>query len=130
MIHPATAGAELASSTDHVTAMKTLLALRVKSRFLDILLSFTASLTLPAQTVAPAAKTVTAANEPVVELSPFTVTSTNDRGYRAENTLAGSRLDSSLKDTPGVLDVLTKDFLDDLGATTLEQALAFSTNFA
>ncbi len=68
-------------------------------------------------------------DEPV-QLSPFTVVSENDRGYRAENTLSGSRLNSSLKDTPGALDVLTKEFLDDIGATTLEQALAFSTNFA
>lgn len=71
-----------------------------------------------------------AASDPVVQLSPFTVVSENDRGYRAENTLSGSRLNSSLKDTPGALDVLTKEFLDDIGATTLEQALAFSTNFA
>jgi iron complex outermembrane receptor protein len=66
----------------------------------------------------------------VVALTPFTVTSDDDNGYLATNTLAGSRLNSSLKDTPGVLDVLTKDFLDDIGATTLQEALAFSTNFA
>ncbi|MBL9185900.1 MAG: hypothetical protein JNK23_00335 [Opitutaceae bacterium] len=90
---------------------------------------------LPAPTpaaTAPAAKasaTATATEEPV-QLSPFTVVSDQDTGYRAQNTLAGSRLNSSLKDTPGVLDVLTKDFLDDIGATTLQEALAFSTNFA
>ncbi len=65
----------------------------------------------------------------VVSLSPFTVNSAGDEGYRAANTLAGSRLNSSLNDTPGVLDVLTKDFLDDIGAFNLEQALAFSANF-
>ena len=65
----------------------------------------------------------------VVALSPFTVSSAGDEGYRAQNTLAGSRLNSSLNDTPGVLDVLTKDFLDDIGAINLEQALAFSANF-
>lgn len=65
----------------------------------------------------------------VLSLSPFVVNFDDDEGYRAANTLAGSRLNSSLKDTPGVLDVLTKEFLDDIGATTLEQALAFSANF-
>lgn len=79
---------------------------------------------------APAASTAAAGDSTIVQLSPFTVSTTGDTGYRAANTLSGSRLDSSLKDTPGVLDVLTKDFLDDIGATTLEQALAFSTNFA
>ncbi len=83
-----------------------------------------------APTNVAAASAAAAAADPVVELSPFTVSSSEDVGYRAQNTLAGSRLNSSLKDTPGVLDVLTKDFLDDIGATTLEQALAFSTNSA
>jgi outer membrane receptor protein involved in Fe transport len=82
------------------------------------------------QTAAVPAAPATTAAEPVIELSPFTVVSDQDTGYRAQNTLAGSRLNSSLKDTPGVLDVLTKDFLDDIGATTLQEALAYSTNFA
>ena len=34
----------------------------------------------------------TTAQEPVVELSPFTVNTDKDVGYSAENTLAGSRL--------------------------------------
>ncbi len=75
-------------------------------------------------TTAPATK------EEVLQLTPFSVTSEQDTGYLATNTLSGSRLNSSLKETPGVLDVLTKDFMEDIGATTLEQALAFSTNFA
>ncbi len=95
-----------------------------------------ASASTPAPAVAPAKASPTTAvasappEEKPIELSPFTVTSDDDQGYRAQNTLAGSRLNSALKDTPGVLDVLTKEFLDDIGATTLEQALAFSANFA
>ena len=70
-----------------------------------------ASASTPAPAVAPAkASPTTAAAAPVeekpVELSPFTVTSDDDQGYRAQNTLAGSRLNSALKDTPGVLDGL------------------------
>lgn len=86
------------------------------------------SVALPPAAAKPAPAAATA--EETIQLSPFTVVSENDRGYRAENTLSGSRLNSSLRDTPGALDVLTKEFLDDIGATTLEQALAFSTNFA
>ncbi len=89
---------------------------------------------LAAQTVSSPPSTVGSTAVPtdnsVVQLSPFNVTSDKDTGYVATNTLAGSRLNSSLKETPGVLDVLTKDFLDDIGATTLEEALVFSTNFA
>ena len=82
-----------------------------------------------AAAAAPTPAPVPARSGEVVSLSPFTVSSAGDEGYRAANTLAGSRLNSSLNDTPGVLDVLTKDFLEDIGALTLEQALAFSANF-
>ncbi len=94
-----------------------------------LLASFSFAASLPAQIAAPSASSPPSTS-PIVELSPFTVVSNQDTGYRAQNTLAGSRLNSSLKDTPGVLDVLTKDFLDDIGATTLQEALAYSTNFA
>ena len=113
--------------------------LATTNRVLPLALFVGAALSLSAQTAptSPAplsapAKTAlgAAASEEPVELSPFSVSSSKDVGYLAQNTLAGSRLNSSLKDTPGVLDVLTKEFLDDIGATTLEQALAFSANFS
>src|SRR5829696_5027913 len=50
----------------------------------------------------------------VVELSPFTVNTTSDVGYVAENTLAGSRLNTRLRDTASSVAVFTKEFLDDL----------------
>ena len=53
-----------------------------------------------------AAAATPATEEEPIELSPFTVTSGDDQRYRAQNTLAGSRLNSALKDTPGVLDGL------------------------
>jgi len=113
--------------------MKTKSSLRARQTLLGLVLPLIVGGTpLGAQTVAttPAPANAPAASTEVIELSPFTVSSSKDVGYRAENTLAGSRLNSSLKDTPGVLDVMTKDFLDDIGATTLEQALAFATNSA
>ena len=64
---------------------------------------------LAAQSTKPsasAASSAPAATNAIVELSPFTVTGSGDVGYRATNTLAGSRMNSSLKDTPAVLDVL------------------------
>jgi iron complex outermembrane recepter protein len=77
-----------------------------------------------------AAPTEAARTGEVVELSPFTVNADDDEGYRATNTLSGSRLNSSLKDTPGAIDVLTAEFLADIGANTLQEALEYSTNFA
>ena len=64
-------------------------------------------------------------NEPLV-LSPFEVTTERDRGYIATNTLAGSRLNTSLRNTPASISVLTKDFLDDIGALNVNQAMEFA----
>jgi len=67
--------------------------------------------------ISPAAATFAQAvkEEDVIKLSPFTVDSSRDLGYQAENTLSGSRLNSSLRDTAGSISVFTKDFLDDIG---------------
>ncbi|MBI5771892.1 MAG: TonB-dependent receptor plug domain-containing protein [Verrucomicrobia bacterium] len=64
---------------------------------------------------------------PVV-LSPFTVTSSDDRGYQAGNTLAGSRLATKLSETPASVSVFTEEFLKDLGATSLADVLEYGVN--
>ncbi|MDG2255478.1 MAG: TonB-dependent receptor plug domain-containing protein [Opitutaceae bacterium] len=64
----------------------------------------------------------------IFELSPFEIDASKDQGYRAENTLAGSRLNSSLRDTPAAIQVYTREFIEDLGATNLEDILNYSAN--
>jgi iron complex outermembrane receptor protein len=66
--------------------------------------------------------------EEVLVLTPFEVDARNDSRYRAAGTLAGSRLNTSLKDIAAVIDVYTKDFITDLGATNLEQVLNYGNN--
>jgi outer membrane receptor for monomeric catechols len=68
------------------------------------------------------------AGEEVVELSPFVVAGDADRGYVASNTLAGSRLNTSLKDVASPLEVFTKDFLDDIAATSVADAMRYHSN--
>lgn len=80
---------------------------------------------LPAQT-APAAPT--AKEEPIVELSPFVTTTASDQGYVATSSLAGSRVNTNLKDIAAQIDVMTPDFLNDIGAINVDEAVAFSTN--
>jgi outer membrane receptor protein involved in Fe transport len=63
-----------------------------------------------------------------VVLSPFEVKTDGDVGYVATNSLAGSRLNSALRDTPAIIDVFTKEFLADIGATNLEQAMVYANN--
>ena len=64
---------------------------------------------------------------PVV-LSPFTVSGEQDNGYQAANTLAGSRLNTKLSETPASVSVFTEEFLRDLGATGLAQVLEYGVN--
>lgn len=80
------------------------------------------------QASAGASETAVAGREETILLSPFEVNASTDIGYQAQNTLAGSRLNTGLKDTPATIDVFTKELLADIGATSLEQAMAYANN--
>ncbi len=67
-------------------------------------------------------------DEDVYELSPFSVDNSKDVGYAAQNTLAGSRLNSRLKDTPAPLSVYTSEFISDIAADSVEDTLGYSVN--
>src|SRR6188474_330740 len=77
-----------------------------------------------AQSVSPP----TSEQQQPVELSPFVVDDTKDVGYLATNTLAGSRFNTALKDTPASISVLTSEFLSDIGAFQIEEALQYAVN--
>lgn len=64
-------------------------------------------------------------DETVIELTPFEVNADSTVGYRATSTLAGSRLNTQLKDVAASVTVLTSEFLDDIGATDIETAFAY-----
>ncbi len=66
-------------------------------------------------------------DEPV-NLSPFEVSAEADVGYVATNSLAGSRLNTPLKDTAASISVMTMEFLDDIAAVDLEDAMAYANN--
>lgn len=60
--------------------------------------------------------------EEVFELSPFEVNPEKDVGFVATQSLAGGRLAGDLKETPAAYSVLTKEFVDAVGITSLEEA--------
>ena len=70
----------------------------------------------------------TSSKEEVVELSPFITTAASDKGYVATSSLAGSRVNTPLKDIAAQIDVLTPEFLNDIAAINMDEAVAFSTN--
>ena len=63
-------------------------------------------------------------NEDVLTLSPFSVEESQNGGYAATTTLAGSRIRSDVKDLGSSLAIITKDFLDDTGATDGQSLLS------
>lgn len=67
-------------------------------------------------------------NSETIRLSPFTVEESSDVGYLAPNSLAGSRLNTSLDDIAASISVFTEEFISDLGATDLTNVLAYANN--
>lgn len=75
--------------------------------------------------VASAAETAPTSENPIIQLDEFQVTSNRDTTYRATNAAAGTRLGTKIKDLPQSITVLTEDFLQDIAAINLEDALAY-----
>lgn len=65
-----------------------------------------------------------------VALSPFEVRSEKDQGYVAASSLAGTRLNSELWETPAAISVMTKEFLEDTGVLNVNAALDYAMNIA
>ncbi len=76
----------------------------------------------PATNNAPAAAST---SDPVV-LTPFTVSTERDNGYAANETLAGTRMRTNLRDVGASLTVLTPEFMQDLAANSLDKALLYT----
>lgn len=62
----------------------------------------------------PPATTAPATEGEVVQLSPFNVSTERDVGYRASNSIAGTRSNTAIKDIPLNIQVFTKDLYEDL----------------
>lgn len=67
-------------------------------------------------------------DDEVVMLSPFEVTSDQNEGYMATSSLAGSRLNTSLKDISSAITVVTPQFLQDTASTKVQDILVYTTN--
>ncbi|MDD2763528.1 MAG: TonB-dependent receptor plug domain-containing protein [Opitutaceae bacterium] len=64
----------------------------------------------------------------VVKLSPFTINVEKDSGYIAVDSLAGGRLDTPIRVTPTAVSSLTRQFINDLAITNIQDALKWSLN--
>ncbi|MDO8539525.1 MAG: hypothetical protein Q7S40_03730 [Opitutaceae bacterium] len=81
---------------------------------------------VPAQTTDEEKKA--AAAQAAVELSPFLVQENTEQGYYSSQTLAGGRLRQDIKDLGTSIQVITKEFMDDLGVTGVEELFQYTTS--
>lgn len=81
-----------------------------------------ASTALNAQTT-PAAS---AASEVPVKLSAFTVSTSQDQGYRAGNSVSATRIDTPIKNLPFSINAFTQQFIEDTGARDLQDIVKYA----
>jgi len=94
--------------------------------------SFAAVASVFAQSTNPSTgspSSTSAKGDSVVQLSPFEVTSNTDVGYQATDTMAGSRMNTALKDIAASISVFTEEFMKDINATDLIEVMAYGNNF-
>jgi iron complex outermembrane receptor protein len=66
-------------------------------------------------------------DEDIIELPQFTVVSDTDEGWTAANSMSGTRTNVPIQNLPRSVQVLTSEFLADVGADTMSDAAAFLT---
>jgi len=88
--------------------------------------STTAAAMTPVTT--PVTTPSSSSEEEVVRLNPFEVSASHDVGYQATETLAGTRIRTNLADVSASISVITKEFLDDIGANNSGSLLNYTTN--
>jgi hypothetical protein len=64
----------------------------------------------------------------VVEMSPFEVSSAQDRGYLATNSMSGTRLNSKIEDLASSITVVTKQQLIDTAAVDINDIFSYEAN--
>jgi len=105
-------------ATPPTTMRKSLFA-----RLTAVLATF-ATAVATAQPATPTANSQPAKEETVV-LSAFNVDSAKDYGYRATNSMTATRTAAAIIDTPLNIAVITEDFFNDIGATSLNDGLKY-----
>lgn len=62
----------------------------------------------------------------ILRLSPFVVTEDSNVGYLATSTLAGTRLNSNLRDLGAAISVITPEFMKDTSVTNIEELFPYT----
>jgi hypothetical protein len=101
--------------------MKTSSASRLHAGFTLLVLTATQA---AAQTIVSSPSATPTSSDPV-QLTPFEVSVGQDKGYVGQDTLAGSRLRTNLKDLAAAISPMTAEFLSDIAATNIIEATEY-----
>jgi outer membrane receptor protein involved in Fe transport len=93
----------------------------------DLLLFSVLCLGLSASLIAQSAPEGSLDDESIVTLSPFVVEGTEDDGYFAKSTLAGTRIRTELRDVGAAISVVTPKFLQDTNSKSSADLLVYTT---
>ena len=66
--------------------------------------------------------------EEIFEISPFVIAEDSDVGYIASQSMAGGRISSDLRNVGSSIQVVTQEFMEDIGATGIEELLQYTTS--
>lgn len=72
------------------------------------------------------AQTTPTEKEAPIQLSPFEVNATFDRGYRASNSVSATRIDVPIDELPITINAFTQDFIDDQKPRSLWEVVRFA----
>jgi outer membrane receptor protein involved in Fe transport len=68
------------------------------------------------------------AQAPVITLSPFEVSASEDHGYYSPTTLAGTRLNNNIADLPSSISIVTKQELEDTNSLNINDVFRYQAN--
>ncbi|QYM78175.1 TonB-dependent receptor plug domain-containing protein [Horticoccus luteus] len=98
-----------------------------KSR-LRLVLMFLPALLMAARAEAQTDGGSPSGSDEVVSLQPFSVTAERSSGYRVTTASTATRTNTPLIEIPQTVDIVTKEFWNDVGATTFDQSFRYVAN--
>jgi outer membrane receptor protein involved in Fe transport len=98
----------------------------VRRVFVSLFALSSAAISLAQQTTPP--PDTDAKPDEAIVLTPFTVDASKDKGYFAENTLAGSRLNTNISDLGASISVVTKQQMEDTASVDINDIFRYEIN--
>src|SRR5688572_14914794 len=74
----------------------------------------------------PSPAPIDAGADPIV-LSPFEITTSQDEGYRSNNSASGSKTNTAIRETPQSIQIVNQSFMDDIQARSVADALLYTS---